>query len=216
VHNILQQIEHIHAYCNTGNAHGWQASAAAASSSSSDNEDAHNHNTSAPQMQAPAPPSSLKGLSLATATPAWMSPFEPPSIHDPQMGKTLSTLLEGTKWVSPFFAAYKRKCTSGQDTNASALRVTRNIALDAVTLNMCNQLASLLMELTKLPDLSPTMDVCISNLMMFQGVPSMCSMCSMRGGFNFRSQGPLQKVCHGPARMSGHNCLPRQQTVCFP
>jgi hypothetical protein len=49
--------------------------------------------------------------------------------------------------------------------------------------------------------------------------PGPCSMCSMRsmcGGFIFRSQGPLQKVCHYPARMSGHNCLPGQQTVCFP
>jgi hypothetical protein len=35
VHNILQQIEHIHAYCKTGNAHGKQACAA---SSASDND----------------------------------------------------------------------------------------------------------------------------------------------------------------------------------
>jgi hypothetical protein len=95
--------------------------------------------------------------------------FQVPSIHDPQMGKTRSTLLEGTKWVSPFFAAYKKKGDSGQSGNASALRVTRNVDLDVVTLNMGNQLASLLMELTKLPDLSPTMDMGISNLMMFQG-----------------------------------------------
>jgi hypothetical protein len=47
---------------------------------------------------------------------------------------------------------------------------------------------------------------------------SMLVLCvrSMRGGFIFRSRGPLQKVCHGPARMSGHNCLPGPQTVCFP
>jgi hypothetical protein len=49
-----------------------------------------------------------------------------------------------------------------------------------------------------------------------QSMRSMCSMCSMRGGFIFRSLGPLQKVCHDPARMSGHNCLPGPQTVCFP
>jgi hypothetical protein len=35
----------------------------------------------------------------------------------------------------------------------------------------------------------------------------MRSMRSMRGGFIFRSRGPLQKVCHGPAHMSGHDCL---------
>ncbi len=45
---------------------------------------------------------------------------------------------------------------------------------------------------------------------------SMRSMCSMRGGFISHSWGPLQKVCHDPVRMSGHNCLPGQQTVCFP
>ncbi len=33
-------------------------------------------------------------------------------------------------------------------------------------------------------------------------------MRSMRSGF--------QKVCHDPARMSGHNCLPGPQTVCSP
>jgi hypothetical protein len=44
----------------------------------------------------------------------------------------------------------------------------------------------------------------------------MRSMCSMRNGFISRSQGPLQKVCHGPARMSGHSCLPGPQTVCIP
>jgi hypothetical protein len=44
----------------------------------------------------------------------------------------------------------------------------------------------------------------------------MCSMCSMRSGFISRGQGPLQKVCCGPARMSGHNCLPGPQMVCFP
>jgi hypothetical protein len=44
----------------------------------------------------------------------------------------------------------------------------------------------------------------------------MRSMCSMSGGFIFHSRGPLQKVCHDPARMSGHDCLPGQQTVCFP
>jgi hypothetical protein len=44
----------------------------------------------------------------------------------------------------------------------------------------------------------------------------MRSMRSMRGGFISRSRGPLQKVCHGPARMSGHDCLPGPQTVCFP
>jgi hypothetical protein len=37
---------------------------------------------------------------------------------------------------------------------------------------------------------------------------SMRSMRSMRGGFISRSRGPLQKVCHDPARMSGHDCLP--------
>jgi hypothetical protein len=44
------------------------------------------------------------------------------------------------------------------------------------------------------------------------------AMRSMRGGFISRSRGPLQKVCHDPARrsMSGHNCLPGPQTVCFP
>ncbi len=26
----------------------------------------------------------------------------------------------------------------------------------------------------------------------------------------------MQKVCHGPAPMSGHDCLPGPQTVCFP
>jgi hypothetical protein len=36
----------------------------------------------------------------------------------------------------------------------------------------------------------------------------MRSMRSMRGGFISRSRGPLQKVCHDPARMSGHDCLP--------
>jgi hypothetical protein len=45
---------------------------------------------------------------------------------------------------------------------------------------------------------------------------SMRSMRSMRGGFISRSRGPLQKVCHDPARMSGHDCLPGPQTVCFP
>ncbi len=45
---------------------------------------------------------------------------------------------------------------------------------------------------------------------------TMRSMRSMRGGFIFRSRGPLQKVCHDPARMSGHDCLPGPQTVCFP
>jgi hypothetical protein len=45
---------------------------------------------------------------------------------------------------------------------------------------------------------------------------SMRSMRSMRAGFIFRSRGPLQKVCHGSARMSGHNCLPGPQTDCFP
>jgi hypothetical protein len=45
---------------------------------------------------------------------------------------------------------------------------------------------------------------------------SMRSMRSMRGGFISRSRGPLQKVCHDPARMSGHDCLPGLQTVCFP
>jgi hypothetical protein len=30
----------------------------------------------------------------------------------------------------------------------------------------------------------------------------MRSMRSMRGGFICRSRGPLQKVCHGPARMA--------------
>ncbi len=45
---------------------------------------------------------------------------------------------------------------------------------------------------------------------------SMRSMRSMRGGFISRSRGPLQKVCHGPARMSGHSCLPGPQTVCIP
>ncbi len=42
------------------------------------------------------------------------------------------------------------------------------------------------------------------------------AMRSMRGGFISRSRGPLQKVCHDPARMSGHDCLPGPQTVCFP
>jgi hypothetical protein len=41
-------------------------------------------------------------------------------------------------------------------------------------------------------------------------------MRSMRCGFIFRSRGPLQKVCHDPARMSGYDCLPGPQTVCFP
>ncbi len=45
---------------------------------------------------------------------------------------------------------------------------------------------------------------------------SMRSMRSMRGGSISRSRGPLQKACHGPARMSGHNCLPGPQTVCIP
>jgi hypothetical protein len=70
--------------------------------------------------------------------------------QNPQMGKTRSTLLQGIKWVSPFFAASKKQGAS-QRGNASALRVTRNIDLDvtAATLNMGNQLASLVMELTK-------------------------------------------------------------------
>jgi hypothetical protein len=170
VHNILQQIEHIHAYCNTGNAHGGQASAASSSSSSSDNDDAHDgHDTSATSdADTRAPVSTQRSLTGHCYTGMDVT-FRAPSIHDPQMGKTRSTLLEGTKWVSPFFAAYKRKGASGPGGNTSALRVTRNVDLDAVTLNMGNQLASLLMELTKLPDLSPTMDVGISNLMMFQG-----------------------------------------------
>jgi hypothetical protein len=44
----------------------------------------------------------------------------------------------------------------------------------------------------------------------------MRSMRSMHGGFISRSRGPLQKVCHGPARMSGHDCLPGPQAVCSP
>ncbi len=31
--------------------------------------------------------------------------------------------------------------------------------------------------------------------------------------FISRSRGPLQKVCHGPARMSGHNCLQGPQSL---
>jgi hypothetical protein len=44
----------------------------------------------------------------------------------------------------------------------------------------------------------------------------MRSMRSVRGGFISRSRGPLQKVCHGPARVSGHDCLLGPQTVCSP
>jgi hypothetical protein len=40
----------------------------------------------------------------------------------------------------------------------------------------------------------------------------MRSMRSMRGGFISRSRGPLQQVCHGPARVLGHDCLPGPQT----
>jgi hypothetical protein len=54
----------------------------------------------------------------------------------------------------------------------------------------------------------------------FAGAALLCVLCL--GGFYafyawwliFRSRGPLQKVCHGPARMSGHDCLPGPQTVC--
>jgi hypothetical protein len=44
----------------------------------------------------------------------------------------------------------------------------------------------------------------------------MRSMRSMRGDFIFRSRGPFQKLRHGPARMSGNDCLPGPQTVCSP
>ncbi len=47
-------------------------------------------------------------------------------------------------------------------------------------------------------------------------IHTMCAVRSVRGGFIFRSWGPLQKACHGPARMSGHNCLLEPQTVCSP
>ncbi len=38
---------------------------------------------------------------------------------------------------------------------------------------------------------------------------------SVRGGFVSRSRGPLQKVCHGSARIAGHNCLPGPVGPCY-
>jgi hypothetical protein len=77
---------------------------------------------------------------------------EPPRIR--------TTLLEGTKWVKPMFATNNTKTKS---------KIFRNACLDCPTLQNVNQLSALLMELTKIPSVNPTMDLGCSELQILQG-----------------------------------------------
>jgi hypothetical protein len=75
--------------------------------------------------------------------------------------KIRTTLLEGTKWVAPMFAAASADAMKGR-------KVCRNACLDSPTLQNCNQLESLLMEATKLPAIEPASDMGNINLMILQ------------------------------------------------
>jgi hypothetical protein len=75
--------------------------------------------------------------------------------------KIRTTLLEGTKWVSPMFAAISAESMKGR-------KLCRNACLDAPTLQSCNQLGSLLLELTKITSINPKLDVGSTNLQILQ------------------------------------------------
>jgi hypothetical protein len=126
VHSLLGEIDHIHPYCNTGNAHGGQASGG---------DDI---------TQRALTGHCFTGLDYHFKT-----------------SRVRTTLLEGTKWVDPMFATTKEKMAGS--------KICRNACLDCPTLQTVNQLASLLMELTKIPEVNPTLDLGCAELQIMQG-----------------------------------------------
>ncbi len=130
VHCLLGEIDNIHCYCNTGNAHGGQASGA---------EDAGQRSLTG---------HCFTGLDYYLKT----------SDNNPRI---CTTLLEGTKWVKPMFATTVDKMQGS--------KICRNACLDCPTLQTVNQLSSLLMELTKIPEVTPTLDIGCAELQIMQG-----------------------------------------------
>ena len=79
--------------------------------------------------------------------------------------KPVSTLLEGTKWVSPLLA--KKIPTSVP--SPLAKKINRNACLDCPTVSSVNQMASLIREVVKHADIMPTSEVGYSRLVILQG-----------------------------------------------
>lgn len=129
IHSLLSEVDDIHSYLNTGNAHGGQASG------------------SGGVGQRALTGHCFTGIDFYLKTGS-----EVPRIR--------TTLLEGTKWVKPMFARSSAPTKS---------KICRNACLDCPTLQNVNQLSSLLMELTKIPEVMPTMDVGCSELQILQG-----------------------------------------------
>jgi hypothetical protein len=154
-HNVLSQVDKLYCYCNTGestcsvlffirfvfvfihecragNAHGGQASG-----------------------EGGVVQKSLTGHCYA-GVDVWLKSKMPDGSP-----KIRTTLLEGTKWVSPMFAAISAESMKGR-------KLCRNACLDAPTLQSCNQLGSLLLELTKITSVNPKLDVGSTNLQILQ------------------------------------------------
>jgi hypothetical protein len=139
MHSLLGEIENIHSYCNTGNAHGGQASGG--------NDIGQRSLTG----------HCFTGLDYYLKCSGTTEPL------------VRTTLLEGTKWVKPMFATSTEKM--------SGAKICRNACLDCPTIQMVNQLSSLLMELTKIPEVTPTLDLGCAELQILQGVHiSVCAL----------------------------------------
>ena len=79
--------------------------------------------------------------------------------------KSVSTLLEGTKWVSPLLA----KKISTAIPSPLAKKINRNAYLDCPTVSSVNQMGSLVREVVKHADIMPTSEVGYSRLVILQG-----------------------------------------------
>lgn len=78
-------------------------------------------------------------------------------LNSPTPDVPLCSLLEGTKWVSPM--------------TASLLKHP-----DVQAVQLCNEISNLLVEVTKMPSMDPSMDVGSTLLQIYQGISSIVSL----------------------------------------